>query len=265
MTTITTVALDQDCLQNGNESGFEFYDEENPSLDRLHQLNTEVAATHGLAASAIYQYIAWHCRNFGKWNGTKTKLLDIFPYVSPKELRLVLAKLLGKEGCAKLLVRKQIGDAFNYTLTVRVRGSRLHAFDPRMAQTYGILPALIYDNIVYWITVRDSGGEDTPSAYVSTKKCHELHSYAPLRSVERAFQVLREAGELIMAGRMGKTPVWTIPLGEGKLNRWKALHRPAPVKEALEASKPVQVEPEVGLVDEDRAQIMDKSKRASLR
>lgn len=161
------------------------------TCDELHQFNAEVAATHGLAAAAIYQYIAWHCRKFGKWVGTKKHLRTIFPYISPHALRLVLSKLLGKkQGCVRLLARRKEGHEFIYTVTSLVRGCKLHSFDPQIAATSGILTAVILENL------DDAEGGDEPAPHITPTKWQSIHYYAALRSVMRAFQFLRETGKL---------------------------------------------------------------------
>ena len=208
--------------------------------DQLHLFSTEVARTHGLGAATVYGYLAWHCRNHGKWTGTKPKLLETHPYISPKELRLALARLLGKaEGYPKLLSRIQDGIHFIYALTQRVRGGKFYAFDPKMAAAYGILPAAIYDNLVYWIAEDDANGALEPTHYLGPAEALTLHSYAPLRSIERAFKTLREAGEIMVIGRHeGRIPKWTIPLGEGKLDRWQELHRRSKIEPVNKDDRP---------------------------
>jgi len=193
--------------------------------DKLHLFNIEVAATHGLLAAAVYQYLTWHCRKFGQWTGTKARLLNVFPYLSIEELRAVLPKLLGKvKGYAPLINRFQDGAIYTYILANRIRGG-LHAFDPKIAATHGILAAVIHDNVLFWIAEDEAAGEDEPIHYISAVEWRKLHPYAPLRSIERAFQMLQRTGELVIAGRKGRVPVWTITLGEGRLDRWRKLHQ----------------------------------------
>lgn len=194
--------------------------------DKLHLFDPVVAESHGLNSAAVYQYLAWHCRNYGKWVGRMDSLLKTAPYLSRKELRRALHRLLG-HGCPKLLNRRpEGGDRYFYSLTRRIRGNKLHAFDPRMAANYGILPAVIYDNMVYWINEAAITGDDDPSHYTTPSEAHKLYPYAPLRSIERAFQVLRDEGELIAAGKKDRFTAWTIPTETGKLKRWRDLHRP---------------------------------------
>jgi hypothetical protein len=195
--------------------------------DKLHLFSTEVAETHGIAAAVVYQYFTWHCRKFGQWTGTMDQLLKVFPYLSRKELRLVLHKLLGERaGYATLLHRHAVASQFSYTLTVRVRGQKLHALDPKMAQAHGLLAAVVYDNVVFWIARSEAEGESEPVHYASPRAWRENHPYAALRSVARAFQSLQQAGELVIAARReNRMPVWTLPLGLGKLDRWHRLHR----------------------------------------
>jgi hypothetical protein len=194
--------------------------------DKLHLFNPVVAESHGTSSATIYQYLAWHCRNFGKWVGRMDSLLKTAPYLSRKELRGALHRLLG-DGCPKLLTRRpEGGDRYHYALTRRVRGGKPHAFDPRMAAKYGILTAVIYDNTLYWINEAAITGEDEPSHYTTPAEAQKLYPYAAFRSIERAFQVLRDEGELIAVGKKGRFTAWSIPLGLNKLDRWRDLHRP---------------------------------------
>lgn len=194
--------------------------------DKLHVFNPVVAESHGTSSAAVYQYLAWHCRKFGQWVGRMESLLETSPYLSRKALRGALHRLLGN-GCPKLMTRRpEGGDRYHYALTRRVRGGKFHAFDPRMASKYGILTAVIYDNVLYWINEAAITGEDEPSHYTTPAEALKLYPYAALRSVERAFQVLRDEGELLVAGNKDRFTAWTIPSDTGKLKRWRDLHRP---------------------------------------
>lgn len=193
-----------------------------PSNDKLHLFLPGVAQTHGLAAALVYQYLAWNCRNFGKWTGTKERLLEIFPYLTAQKLRLVLRRLLGtEEGCAALMSRQA---ETTYLLVNRVRGGGHHGLDPKMAEAHGLLPAVLYDNVAFWIIKKDTEGDQDPCFYTTPAEWLAIHPYSSLRSVERAFEVLRLAGELVPAGRLGRMPGWSLPLGTGCLDRWKQLH-----------------------------------------
>lgn len=194
--------------------------------DKLHQFDIGVAATHGITAAAVYRYIQWHCQRAGKWVGSMDALLKTFPYLSRKELRLVLSKLLGlRRGYKRLLRRAPTGFHYAYVLAGNPgTEGKMHSFDPQMAKLYGALAAVIYDNVVYWISEEEFNGNE-PEHYASPRVWQEQHPYASLRSVERAFNELQMAGELVMKGyRAGRIPVWTIPLGVGKLDRWCSLH-----------------------------------------
>jgi hypothetical protein len=187
-------------------------------------MGTLVAASHGLEAAVLYQYFAWNIHKFGKWTGTMDMLLGTFPYMSEKSLRLTLHKMLGRvKGYPRLISRISEGQQFIYRITKPIRGGSFHALDPKMAMAYGMLAAIVYDNVVYWISME--GGECQPTIYSSPAAWQKSHDYAPLISVKRAFKTLLDHGELVLVGRRnGRTPVYTIPLGEGKLDRWTHLH-----------------------------------------
>jgi hypothetical protein len=194
--------------------------------DKLHLFDPVVAKAYGLNSAAVYQYLAWHCRKYGQWVGRMDSLLQTAPYLSRYELRRALSRLLG-HGCPKILNRKpEGGDRYHYAMIQRIRCRKFHAFDPRMATKYGILPAVIYDNVLYWINEAANTGEDEPSHYTTPAQSQKLYPYAAFRSIERAFQVLRDEGELIAVGKKDRFTAWSIPLGVGKLDRWRDLHRP---------------------------------------
>lgn len=194
--------------------------------DKLHLFDPVVAKTYGLNSAAVYQYLAWHTRKYGQWVGRMESLLQTAPYLSRKELRGALHRLMG-EGCPKILKRRlEGGDRYHYVVLRRIRGNKLHVFDPRMASKYGILTAVVYDNVLYWINEAAITGEDEPSHYTTPAEAHKLYPYAAFRSIERAFQVLRDEGELIAVGKKDRFTAWSIPTDMGKLKRWRDLHRP---------------------------------------
>ena len=194
--------------------------------DKLLAFSPIVARSHGINAATVYNYLAWCCKKMGRWSGTMDTLLEMYPHLSEKELRTGLHRLLGHDGYKRLVRRERESDLYTYMLIERVKPVKTHSFDPKMAKMYGVLAAVIYDNLVYWIAEDSNSGAQEPQHYISPASCHKIHPYATLISVKRAFRTLRDAGELLCIGRAQKRiPIWSIPLGQGRLDRWYSLHK----------------------------------------
>ena len=193
-------------------------------VDKLLAFSPIIARSHGINAATVYNYLAWCCKQMGRWSGTMDTLLTMYPHLSEEKLRTGIHRLLGRDGC--LVKREREVNSYTYTLTDRVKPIKAHSFDPRMAKTYGVLAAAIYDNLVYWIAEDSANGAQEPQHYISPFSCQKIHPYATLISVKRAFHTLRDAGEILCIGRKpGRIPIWSIPLGQGRLDRWYSLHK----------------------------------------
>jgi hypothetical protein len=241
------------------------------TLNKLHWFCPEIARRYGLNASVVYSYLEWRIRVKGRGSARPSlpEIQKVFPYLGQKQIRNALDRLshIDEEeifehgrGTPPLIKRHQptFGAKYVYELDFETAGRRKrHSFDPQMAVKYGIAAAVIYDDIAKWVYLNDGdgyGGDDqtpgdgviqgwmhvdveVPVHYESPTQWAKAHPYLPLRTIERAFKVLKDAGELIHYVtafekeklyflRDGKRfACWTLPFGEGKVKRWETLHK----------------------------------------
>jgi hypothetical protein len=210
--------------------------------DTLHLFSPQIAQIYGLEAAVVYQHIKWVCIRQHKYQIKKNRLMEIFPYLGRDQLVAALAALLDlrKKFAPALLERVDEKRNPTYRLRVSTKSKKLHSFDPKMAIKYGIAAAVIYDDILRWIVINDEkiSTDEQPSHYESPAQWVKIHHYVPLRTVERAFNLLKSAKELRLLSRMeNRVPLWTIRLGRGKMNRWKALHKSKPKEKVNKTEK----------------------------
>ena len=204
-----------------------------PEREVTHKFNVQMAETHGITAAIVYQCLYWHCTHpadkpKGCYRGTTPELASRMPYLSYKEVRLALTKLtsrIGKQG--RFILKAEDGIERVYTICREPERSKIHSFDPKVAERVGVLPAIVYDNVMYWLSESDSRGDLDLKHCVSPHDWCKIHAYAPLCSVERAFSHLEKTGELLKTGERStaRAPYWSVTLGEGRLDRWYAIHR----------------------------------------
>jgi hypothetical protein len=195
----------------------------------IHQFSPKIAKWLGVPAAAVFHYMRWWCLRHGKYTGTYDDLLKVFPYLTCKQLQLIISKLTDESEYEPLLIRKWMRAQNRYAFLLanpKMKLKKFHTFDPEVAVRLKSVPcAVILDDLTRWVAMNDCDGE-LPEHYESPAQWARAHPCMPLRTVERCFAKLAGAGEIILVGRRGtaNTPVWTIPLGEGKLDRWWKLH-----------------------------------------
>lgn len=85
----------------------------------------------------------------------------------------------------------------------------IHNFDTDIAQKYGILEAILLNNIYYWIEKNKANEtnfyDGTYWTYNSTRAFRELFSYATERQIKSALMKLREEG-ILLTGNYNKSP-----------------------------------------------------------
>lgn len=239
---------------------------ENKAIDKLHRFNPWVAEHYGLTEAVIYQYVAWLIATQKSASPGLNKLQNILPYLGRDQVWRALEKLsVDDGGSPELLRRKRSGNRFVYRLGFPPEKKTPHSFDPEMAKKYGLPAAVLYDDFARWIIGNDIDERhlngDTPYHYETARRWASVHPYIPLRTVERCLRKLQDAGELIhafdpLAGGQYyhvkdgvRSPVWTIPFGIGKVDRWNDLHRD---KKSSEKKNPKKKKPVV-LYDADTA------------
>lgn len=198
--------------------------------DKLHLFSPGLARIYGLEAAIIYQHIKWVCSRRGSYQITKNQLMEIFPYLSRKQIVTALGRLLQSRKSFEqpLLLRANEHTIPIYTLRVITRTKKLHSFAPEMAQEMGLPAAIVYDDLLRWIIKNDDDLEidEEPIHYESPTQWALTHPYLPLRTIQRAFMDLRDSGYLLLRGRTeARIPRWTIPLGQGRMDHWKQLHK----------------------------------------
>ena len=209
-----------------------------------HQFDAKLAANYGIPAALIYNYIEYRCRHIPS-HFVPLTLRDLcaqYPYLGRKQVRLALQRLThpGRKRTALLDRTYDAADGYSYS----PRGSYVldefpHTFDTALAAEIGIIPAIIYSNVSYWIKQNWQQGADEVSheldpadfdfdlirmeifAYAQAKprarhhgtirKWAELHPYVPLRTAERGFARLIERGMLRVAHVSRKKSVWRLP------------------------------------------------------
>jgi hypothetical protein len=84
----------------------------------------------------------------------------------------------------------------------------IHTFDTEIAEQYGLLEAILINNIYYWIEKNRANEvnfyDGTYWTYNSTRAFHELFPYVSERQIKQALKHLREEG-LLLTGNYNKS------------------------------------------------------------
>jgi len=221
------------------------------TLDNLHRFSPWIAERYGLVESVIYAYMEvsiWRLK--GRASPKMDKLREIYPYLGSDQIRRALENLSTEneeelyeegKGWPALLKRRMVGNQYVYRLGFQPSTKVPHGFDPAMAIKYGVAAAVLYDDFARWIIANDVDERhvngDTPYHYETARQWASVHPYIPLRTVERCLRTLQDADEIVhvfdpFTGILlycikdgVRSPVWTIPFGVGKVDRWNQLHR----------------------------------------
>ena len=83
-----------------------------------------------------------------------------------------------------------------------------HSFDVNVAKEFGILEAILLNNLEYWIANNKANGtnfyEGTYWTFNSTKAFNELFPYVSQRQIQNALKKLKEKG-IIQTGNYNKS------------------------------------------------------------
>ena len=121
-----------------------------------HRFDPSVATCYGVPAALVYNYIAFRVKY--QLNEfiviTLPEFYARYPYMGEWEVRAALATLTRTGKRAPALINRQYdGGCYSYALNANVvlnpKGG--HKFDPFLATELGIIPAVIYENISYWV------------------------------------------------------------------------------------------------------------------
>ena len=222
---------------------------------RDHTFNPILAKNFGINAALIFQYIATrsaHSKAPDKF--VRLTLPDFkmqYPYMGEWEIRSAIKKLTmpasrpsstnhGKS--APAIVHQRVeSDGYSYAPSCHdLMGATKHKFDKLLATQIGVIPAIIYSNVSYWIKYNwdvafnevyqkvdpASFDDDDHSVrvfaanYTKPKAAHhgtvkawlKLHPYITLSTAERGFRQLVETGLLKVTHTTRKIPVWELAL-----------------------------------------------------
>lgn len=206
-----------------------------------HKFDTQVAGVYGIIPAIIFQYVCWRSSNSPvRWiQFTVDELCKQYPYLTPKQVRLALHALVnsGSRTPALVLRKRVCGRSFMYAPACKdSKADQWHYFDIRLAERLGLVPAIIFQNIGWWIKKNwqehadeyyryldpakfdDDWDQMQGHAYLHTRRaaahhCYVRvwageHAYIPQRSIERGFSCLLAAGLLVCSYSRNRLPVW---------------------------------------------------------
>lgn len=133
--------------------------QESPDEYTPHRFNPDIATVYGINSALVYQFINFRSceqrhRGKSKWvDLTIDELCKQYPYFGRKQVWAALQNLiyLGKK-TPPLILRKKIANAFLYAPVAEDDSLALHFFDVKVAKKFGVVPAIICQNVGYWIT-----------------------------------------------------------------------------------------------------------------
>ena len=206
-----------------------------------HRFEPKVAEVYGVNAAIVFEYIRYRClRSHNGWvELSLDNLRENYMYLSKKQVRLTLTKLIGRKG---LLTRSKApqGQPDSYRLRAGKKSSgRLHGFDTLVAEQHGVVAAIIYWNLSYWIKenwfrtaheilrkldptyYRGRVSEVGEAVFQKTRwaaRCAttvdewlERHPYISRWSAFEGFSRLLAAGLLQRRHKPDREPVWFLP------------------------------------------------------
>jgi hypothetical protein len=122
----------------------------------IHKFDREVACVYGIVPAIIYQYICWRSVNSPvRWiTFTLEELSEQYPYLTYAQVRNAVDRLIYPHGKNPALVtrRGKRGSSFLYAPVCESPVvTRWTKFDTGLAARLGLVPAIIYYNVGYWI------------------------------------------------------------------------------------------------------------------
>jgi len=209
-----------------------------------HRFNPYIANVYGINSALIYQYLNYRSSvTPGRFvDVTLAELREQYPYLGEWQVWAALQNLInvGKT-TPPLILRKQVGGVYKYAPVADDNSDlgSLHTFDANVAIEVGVVAAIIFHNVSYWIkrnwqrqaeevyryldpvAFDDSDYAMQRFAYQKTRlaAAHyttitewlETHRYVSKRSAERGFSCLQQA-KLLTSGRTRRNkPTWYLP------------------------------------------------------
>ena len=208
-----------------------------------HCFNTAIAKAYGVNAAILFHGVEHYSRytpdHFVR--ATLAELKARHPYLGPKKIRNALRRLTHPRKRNPVLLHRNADDgSFSYSPNCDPeKEPKLHWFDTKLACEVGVVAAIIYQNISFWIkrnweqTREEVERKIDPKSfnfdavaadrytYAESRKAAmhhgrvdkwaEEHPYIALRTVQRGFETLKNAGLLKVRYVKRKTPVWSLP------------------------------------------------------
>lgn len=209
-----------------------------------HRFNPYIANVYGIIPALIYQYLNYRSsRTPGRFvDVTLQELCLQYPYLGQWQVWAALQKLInaGKR-TSPLLLRQQMGGVYKYAPVAEDNSDlgSLHTFDASVAAKVGVVEAIIFHNVSYWIKRNwqrqaeevyqylDPGAFDdsdyamqrfayqktrlAAAHYTTITEWIKTHAYVPLRTAKRGFSRLQTA-KMLLSGRTRRNkPTWYLP------------------------------------------------------
>jgi len=208
-----------------------------------HRFDANVATSYGVPAALVFNYIAFRVK-YQKDEFITITLPEFYaqyPYMGKWEVRAALKALTRPGRKAPALVNRQLDNGcYSYAINAMVfNPDKGHKFDPDLAVKLGIIPAVIYQNISYWIkrnwdiahekvapTLDPADFDFDQRKFDSfvytitrTKAYHtgsisdwmELHPYTSFATAKRGFALLLKKKMLTVTHGRRLKPVWELP------------------------------------------------------
>ncbi len=212
-------------------------------MAHTHEFDPNVAVVYGVNAALLFQHVCYLAQGQRWVSLTLPQLCEKYPYLGRKAIWLALQTLTHPGVKTPQLVLRKGEDKGNSHMYAPVPKDGFceipHKFSTNLANELGVVPAIIYRNIRYWILKNwmdradDLYGRLRPEefdhdvyamkefSYDNTRKAAahfsaaeewtKHHCYVSLRSAFRGFSCLLEEGLLKRTYTTDKVPLWHLP------------------------------------------------------
>ena len=212
----------------------------------VHVFSAGVARHFGIHSAVVYQYLSYVAeRNNWSYSISLRHLADKYPYMTHTTVNLAISKLLKGTKKHPALLKRDFdthSGAGRYLVdkdqAYEAKAASQHRFSAEIAVEHGVVAALVYHNIGYWIRQNWRAAADayaeglklsqygsdydlmTYDAMLKTqhKACHytiprfwqQEHLYTNLRTVARAFSELVSKGLLVKREGRSRLSSYTL-------------------------------------------------------
>lgn len=214
-------------------------------MDKAHEFDPKVAAVYGINAAILFQHICYLSQESpNRWvDLSLEELCQKYRYMGRDQLWRALHALLVPQGRKpQLVVRKgrEMGTGFLYRPIPNDGFCDLpHKFSVDLALKIGVVPAIIYRNISYWVRKNwlnraevvysrlDPVGfkyhepamqefaltnsRKAAACFTTVDAWVKQRSYVKLRTAFESFNTLLEEGLLTRTTGPHRIPIWSLP------------------------------------------------------